>query len=55
MADAIQFCRLPVWIRRSDQPEARLDVFGTIDGLDLKNLASGRLGHKKGTAGQGSL
>ena len=53
MADAIRFCRLPVSIHRCDQPEAVRYVFGTIDVLDLKNLASGRLRHKQVTAEQG--
>jgi 4-hydroxythreonine-4-phosphate dehydrogenase len=53
MADAVRFCRLPVSIHRCDQPEAGLYVFGTIDVLDLKNLAAGCLRHKQVTAEQG--
>jgi 4-hydroxythreonine-4-phosphate dehydrogenase len=53
MADAIRFCRLPVSTHRCDQPEEGRYVFGTIDVLDLKNLASGHLRHKQVTAEQG--
>ena len=53
MADAIRFCRLPVSIRRCEQPEAGRYVFGTIDVLDLKNLEAGSLRHKQVTAEQG--
>ena len=53
MAEAVRFCGLPVAIHRCEQPEAGLYVFGTIDVLDLKNLAAGRLRHKQVTADQG--
>jgi 4-hydroxythreonine-4-phosphate dehydrogenase len=53
MAEALRFCRLPVSIHRCDQPEAGLYVFGTIDVLDLKNLAAGHLRHQQATAEQG--
>jgi 4-phospho-D-threonate 3-dehydrogenase / 4-phospho-D-erythronate 3-dehydrogenase len=53
MAEAIRFCGLPLSIRRCEQPEAGLYVFGTVDVLDLKNLASGCLRPKQVTAEQG--
>ncbi len=53
MADAIRFCRLPVSIHPCEQPEAGRYSFGSIDVLDLKNLAAGSLRHKQVTAAQG--
>lgn len=58
MTEAIQFRRLPVSIRRGDQPEAGLYVFGTKDVLDLKKhgigppaaqAGDGRAGHPLNT------